>query len=410
MIKSQLGALMPSVRFAAAISVVSAGFFLGLGATAGAQDMKNRAEPVGSAATSGNTVTVIAHEKDGRHFVFAGGDGGRLNSFSLSGEGKLLPLETLDLWKGKGPSRGLVAAVIEGNDYLFLGNKGGNAIEVFRIGGDGGLERVSVTHDTDSTFLGSVITLQVVHFDTGSYLFAGGLEETPGVSSFRISSDGQLHHVQSMKDTDEMFTDGIIGMSTQRVGGATYVFVDGFHDNGISSFRVTDDGKFTNVSNIGDDGELFLNGAYPLTSVKLGDETYVVVGHRHHSYYKRKGFIKEENPHYHGDGVSVFKVDREGKLVPHMALRDDDSLRLKGQTRIELMKLDEGRALVAVASREEQAIQLCELGADGVLKPGKIIETGFEIYNGMTSVEIGGTRFLLAGPLKGKGLYSYAFD
>lgn len=63
--------------------------------------------------------------------------------------------------------------------------------------------------DTDTTYLGIVITLEVIHMESASYLFIGGLEKTPGLSAFRITAKGHLEHVQSMADSEGIFTDGI---------------------------------------------------------------------------------------------------------------------------------------------------------------------------------------------------------
>ena len=129
--------------------------------------------------------------------------------------------------------------------------------------------------------------------ESASYLFIGGLEETPGLSSFKIEDDGKLTHVQSMKDDEKIFTDGIIGMFTHKIEGNTYLYTGGFQDNGISSFKVQDNGTFKNINNISDNTtDRYLTGAYPVTGVKLGDNYYIIVGHRHHKYYKRNGFIK----------------------------------------------------------------------------------------------------------------------
>lgn len=149
--------------------------------------------------SANNTVTVTSYEKGGSHYVYVGGFKG-VDVFSLDKDGKLTLVSTQELHKEEGPARGMVADQINGTDFLFLANKHGNAIETFKILDNGSLERVCLTMDTDETHLGTAITLQVVHMEKASYLFIGGLEETPGLSSFKIEDDGKLTHVQSMKD------------------------------------------------------------------------------------------------------------------------------------------------------------------------------------------------------------------
>ena len=348
--------------------------------------------------SANNTVTVTSYEKGGSHYVYVGGFKG-VDVFSLDKDGKLTPVSSQELFKKEGPARGMVADQINGIDFLFVANKHGDAIETFKILDDGSLERVSLTMDTDDTHLGIAITLQVVHMKSASYLFIGGLEETPGLSSFKIGDDGKLTHVQSMKDTESIYTDGIIGMFTHNINGNTYLYTSGFQDNGVSSFKVQDNGKFKNINNIGDNkSDRYLTGAYPVTGVRLGDNYYIIVGHRHHQYYKRGGsFIKNPDFFYHGDGVSVFKVDNKGALVPHFVLKDNEHTKLKGQTRIEIVSVNDREAVLAVGTRDDASIQLCKLDANGILSPINYLETGFSIYYGLRSHKIGDNHFLIAG-------------
>ncbi|MGB5263307.1 MAG: stress protein, partial [Lutimonas sp.] len=262
-----------------------------------------------------NTVSVTSYEKNGSHFVYVGGEG-NVDVYSLSKEGAMTPISNHELHMEKGPSRGMVADNIGGTDFLFIANKYGNVIETFKIQNNGSLERVALVEDTNETHLGVAITLQVVHMKNASYLFIGGLEETPGLSSFKIHNDGKLTHVMSMKDDESIHTDGIIGMFVHKIEGKTYLYTSGFQDNGVSGFRIYDNGKFKHINSISDNTtDRYLTGAYPVTGAKLGDNYYLVVGHRHHKYYENNGFIKRPDFVYHGDAVSVFKLNNNGALV-----------------------------------------------------------------------------------------------
>ncbi|QVY66207.1 Dabb family protein [Polaribacter sp. Q13] len=345
-----------------------------------------------------NTVSVTSYQKNGTPYVFAGG-AGSVDVYSLDKEGVLTPISNHELHLKKGPARGMVADNINGTDFLFVANKHGNVIESFKILDNGSLERVSLIEDTDKMHLGTAITLQVIHMKKASYLFVGGLEEDPGLSSFKIENDGKLTHVQSMKDDEKIHTDGIIGMFTHVVKGRTFLYTGGFQDNGVSSFRVYESGKFKNVNNISDNNtDRYLTGAYPVTGVTLGENKYVVVGHRHHKYYGyAPKFIKKKDFIYHGDGVSVFKVDKKGALVPHFVLKDDETTKLQGQTRIEVVSTDNNEAVLAVGTRDDASIQLLKLNEEGILSPINYLETGFTIYYGLKSHNIGGDNFLIAG-------------
>lgn len=344
-----------------------------------------------------NTVSVTSYEKNGSHYIFAGGFGD-IDVFKLSKNGKLIHLTKQELYKEKGPARGMVADNINGTDFLFVANKFGDAIEVFKILNNGTLKRVFMIKDTEETHIGTAITLQVIHMKKSSYLFAGGLEETPGLSCFKIHDNGELSHVQSIKDNDKIHTDGIIGMFVHKIDNKTFLYTGGFQDNGVSSFRVYNNGKFKNVNNIDDNTtDRFLTGTYPLTGVKLGDKYYVIVGHRHHKYYKRSGFIKKTDFVYHGDALSVFMLNKKGELIPHSVLKDNEKTKLFGQTRIEIISQNNNEAILAVGTRDDASIQLCKLNQQGILSPISYLETGYSIYYGLKSHKIDDDYFLVAG-------------
>lgn len=361
--------------------------------------------------TAYNTVTCTIHTMGNQNYLYVAGDSNTIDVFKVLGDGKMQFLRNYTVSGGKNTVRGLITDQINGKDFLFAGLKGGNAVEVFKINPDGTLKSVFVQEDTDSTYLGIVITLEIVHMKSASYLFAGGLEKTPGLSAYQITPEGKLIHIQSTADSEELFTDGIIGMSQHRIGDKTFLFTGGFQDNGLSCFRVYEDGHFENISNIGDDRSLFLNGTYPVISATLSDWNYVVVGHRHHIYYKPTPWIKDRySYYYHGDAVSVFRVDEEGHLVPRSVFQGNSETLIKGQTRLHKLAWDENYDLIAVATRDDRSIQLCLLNQTGRLTDAGKVTTGFPIYYGLSGQKIGDKLFLFAGSVSGKTLVSYRLD
>ncbi|MEQ9288363.1 MAG: stress protein [Cyclobacteriaceae bacterium] len=365
--------------------------------------------PVDQVETSLNTVTCTIHEIDGTDYVYSGGSDDKIDVFKVSADGKMKKIASTTV--SSKHVRGLTTDIIGGKDFLFAGMKGGDAVEVFEIRKDGTLKNVFTLKDTESTYLGIVITLQVVHMAGSSYLFVGGLEKEPGLSSFKISPDGRLEHVQSLADTNELFMDGVIAMSVHRIEGNTFLFTGGFHDNGVSSFQVYEDGHFENRDNIGDDETRYLNGTYPLVSATLAGRHYVVVGHRHHIYYEPTPWVKDRDTYYyHGDAVSVFMINGEGELVPRSVFEGNSETLIKGQTRIQSLPIDDKNELIAVATRDDKSIQLCVLDHKGrLIEAGKLF-TDVPVYLGMTGKKIGDHYFLFAGSTEDKTFVSYRLD
>jgi len=367
--------------------------------------------PVSQGETSQNTVTCTVHEIENKHYLYTAGDGNKIDAFKVDEDGKMESLKSYVVAGAISGVRGMVTDQVNDNHFLFAGLKGGNGIEVFKINQNGTLNSVFVMPDTDTTYLTRVITLQVIHMKSASYLFAGGLEDKPGLSSYKITAEGKLEHIQSMADNEHLFMDGIIGMSIHKIEGKTFLFAGGFHDNGLGSFRIYEDGHFVNISNIGDDYNLYLNGTYPVISATKSGWNYVVVGHRHHSYYKPTPWVKDrKNYYYHGDAVSVFRVDELGQLSPRSVFLGNSETLIKGQTRLHKLPLDDDYDLIAVATRDDQSIQLCVLNNTGRLMDAGKIKTGFQIYYGLAGQKIGDKLFLFAGSVEGKELVSYRLD
>ena len=367
--------------------------------------------PVDTVQTSYNSVTSTIHQSGTDYYIYSAGDGNKIDAFKVNDNDSMSLLASYTVSTGKNAVRGLITDTINNQNFLFAGLKGGNAVEVFKISSDGKLKSVYLLPDTDTTYLGTVITLQVVHMQNASYLLAGGLEKTPGLSSFKIKPDGSLQHVQSVKDTEELFTDGIIAMSIHRINSKTYVFTGGFQDNGISGWCLHEDGTLENISNIGDNENRFLNGTYPIISVTKSGWNYVIAGHRHHIYYKPTPWVKDRYTYnYHGDAVSVFRVDDEGNIHPRSVFKDNTETLIRGQTRLQKLPLNDKYDLIAVSTRDDRSIQLFVINENGLLQDAGKIKTGFPIYLSMTGKKIGDRLFLFAGSVEGKEFTSYRLD
>src|SRR5262245_20349020 len=82
-----------------------------------------------------------------------------------------------------------------------------------------------------------------------TYLFVAASDDN-GVSVFSVGADGTLTSVFNVNDNATLNLGGAYGVTTAVVAGTTYLFVDGFNDNGVSVFSVAADGVLTNVSNV----------------------------------------------------------------------------------------------------------------------------------------------------------------
>lgn len=358
---------------------------------------------VDSIKTLSPTVTAQVVRFHDEYFIYTGGEGTVLEANRINSTGELTTGNQTKITDKFGGIRGLTNTRISNKDILIVGNKAENAVEIHEIRKNGELAKLSGTKDTDSTYLYQNITIELVEIKEKKFVFVGGLDT--GLSCFELSKQGKLKHIQSIADNSAMFLDGIIGMTTLVIDGKTFLFTGGFIDGGISSFRVFEDGSFENIDNIKDDENLFLTGTFSLSSVQLAGNNFVMVSHRHKAHYpfyeKEKGLV------YHGDGINVFSVNSTGKFSLSHLLKDTERLKLKGSTRIEVIKITNEQAIVLIATRDDKSLQIASLNSKGILTPIQNYDLNCSVYNGMTIEKIDNQWFVFIGDYKKHKIHSY---
>ena len=112
-----------------------------------------------------------------------------------------------------------------------------------------------------------------------------------GVSVFRVSTTGELTHVDSVADSENSAyqLDGARSVTTAVVGSSTYLFVAGLIDDGVSVFSVSTTGELTHADSV-DDSEnsaYQLDGARSVTTAEVGSSTYLFVAGSGRRWSKR---------------------------------------------------------------------------------------------------------------------------
>ncbi len=347
-------------------------------------------------------VTCQVVNNKGKYFAYVAGEGNELESFAVDENGKFKPMKNYTLTSQFGGLRGIMETSISGSKILLIGNKAHNSVEQYAVNDSGHLQLLSDFTDTDSTFIKGNITTEIIETGEKKYVFVGGLDT--GLSCFEITADNQFRHIQSIEDDSTTFLNGIIGMTHMNIDGRVFLFAGSFMDDGVSSFEIFEDGHFKNLQNIRDDENLFLTGAFPLNSIQLGNRNFLLVGHRHKYHYP---VYKDEDIVYHGDGINLFEIDGQGKMNLKTTVKDSEELNLKGSTRIELLKINEETALVFVATRDDNGVQVLSLNAEGEIIPIYQFDCNFSIYNGMTIEKINDKWYLFVGGYDKHILMSY---
>ena len=109
-----------------------------------------------------------------------------------------------------------------------------------------------------------------------TYLFSGGVNDN-GVSVFSVGANGALTNVDNVIDDATSKIQGPQGLATAMVGGNAYLFVTGFHDDGVGVYSVAANGHLTNVFNVQDSGPMELDGPVDAITAVVGGTTYLFV-------------------------------------------------------------------------------------------------------------------------------------
>ena len=112
----------------------------------------------------------------------------------------------------------------------------------------GGVTPRDTVSDDATLFLGAPWGVHALTVGGRAFVYGQG-ESDDGVSVFELTSDGQLTNVQNVADDATLQLDGADNFASAVIGGVTYLYVNGFNDDGISAFSVGANGTLTPIDN-----------------------------------------------------------------------------------------------------------------------------------------------------------------
>ncbi len=250
----------------------------------------NGADGIASITLNDVAYIFVAGRNDDGISVFSIDDAGALtNEFNVS-DSEDLVLNGVNFLK---------TATIEGIPYLFATSLFDNAIQVFRINEtDGSLESVDSVTDDDNLSLDEVRTLDVVTIGNNTYLYTGGENDSNGISIFKVNNDGTLTYRSNIKETlDNILVTKVSGMKTKNFNGFNYLWVSHLEDTEtiyyLSTFVIHANGNLTPINTIENDGILYLNKNYGIEVIEKAESLFIYTA----------GFGD--------DGISVFQLQEE---------------------------------------------------------------------------------------------------
>ena len=165
---------------------------------------------------------------------------------------------------------------------------------------------------------------------------------------------GDIVPSTSVINDDQLQLEGAFGIRPVTVGEQTFIYVAGRLDGGLSAFEVGSDSSLTNTQNIDDgvpDRPLQLRGATHLTSITVGTSQYLYV----------TGSLD--------DGLSVFKIESDGTLSNIQNINDSvaPSLELDGVSGKPAVATVGDFTFLITSGDDDNGLSVFRVGPDGKL-------------------------------------------
>lgn len=265
-----------------------------------------------------------------------GSQGDFLNS-TASNASSVLPQDMIQLGQFRTPQ----------GSFLYSARDGQTAFDVWRVADNGSISHVTraVLPLGDGAQGTEIDAMHVATLGDRSFILAAsGMGNY--VSVQMIYADGSLGTAQMLWSWNGLGMDQPSHLGSVTVSGVTYVVIAASQSSSLTVMRLTYTGELIPVDHIVDERTTRFSGATAMDTLQLGGRAFVFVGGG-------------------DDGISVFTVLPDGKLLHVATLADADDRSLADVSAISTMVID-GKIAVFVSSKTERGI------SQFVFEPGDI--------------------------------------
>ena len=186
----------------------------------------------------------------------------------------------------------LTTAAVGDKTYLYMASEKDGLVTIFQVPSDSSqvLTKVGSYRNSSTVELNATYSATSAYIRGIPYLFVAGNVDD-GVSIFRINNNGTLIRVSQITDISSRSLNEAVAVTTAVVSGNTYLFVGGY--DGVSVFRISSTGSWAHATSIYDiqSSSYELNGVLDITTAVVDGNLYLFAA----------GDLD--------DGLSVFRVD-----------------------------------------------------------------------------------------------------
>ena len=238
-------------------------------------------------------------------------------------------------------ARGITSFKIGTLTYVAVASSAENAVQILDVTTPGTITPVSQITNNATLELEGARGITSFKIGTSTYVAVASSDDD-GVQILDVTTPSNISAVSQITDDTTLELDGAYGITSFKIGTSTYVSVSAFHDDGVQILDVTTPSNISAVSQITDDTTLELDGAYGITSFKIGTSTYVSVSSLLDS------------------GIQILDVTTPSNITPIYQITDDATLLLNYAIGITSFKIGTS-TYVAVAALYDDGVQMFEL-------------------------------------------------
>ncbi|ESW62328.1 MAG: hypothetical protein Q27BPR15_01575 [Rhodobacter sp. CACIA14H1] len=226
----------------------------------------------------------------------------------------------------------VLAFGIGGVPYLAAARPQGSGVELFRIGADGALSRVSGVADTADLPLAGVSALATATVGGQVYLYAGSAREG-GVTALAVSAAGGLSVAGQIGVAQGLPLADVRAMASVTAHGGTWLVVASAGTSGLTVFALGEGGRMVPVDHVIDELATRFQGVTAMDVLSHGDWVFVAVAGA-------------------DEGVTLFALVPGGRLVHLATVADRADLGLANVSALRLAVVEGALQVVALSAAE----------------------------------------------------------
>lgn len=252
----------------------------------------------------------------------------------------------------------LLAARLDGQDYLVAAASDGQGLSIFRLGPGQTVQTVTSQADTAEVYLRNISDLAVIEIAGVAHVFAASASEH-GLSGLRVTAGGELVPGPSLGREDSLPVQTITALAPADVAGRPFLIVAAAGSASLTVVSVGADGVL-GVSDHVIDG----------LSTRFDGVTHLeVIAHDGHVFVLAAG---------RDAGLSLFRLTAEGRLVHLDTLADGVAFALDGVSGLAAQARAGGLDILVTAAGEAGlSLFRVDLGT-----PGLVLRSGAERVEG----------------------------